>query len=217
VPAKKRSVRKRTAKRYTSEAFFDVLRKRTTRNAPTIDTEIESRSLDDVTVMMVDSSGFSRKTHAYGIIQFLAVMTHCYDRIIPRLEARGGITLSRNADNIFALFEKPDDAVRAAIDMQQWLQKRNIGKPDQEQYSVCIGINSGTVVRLADNVYGDMVNVAAKIGEDLAAKDRSSSRRWSPNRWGRSSTSGTTGQWRWERRWWKCTRCSTRCRPRASC
>jgi adenylate cyclase len=172
VPVKKKATRARAPKRYTSEQFFDVLRKRTTRNAGKIDKEIEERSLDDVTVMMVDSSGFTRKTHAYGILQFLAVMTHCYDKIIPRLEARGGITLSRNADNIFALFEKPEDAVRAAIDMQQWLLKRNIGKPDAEQYSVCIGINSGTVVRLADNVYGDMVNIAAKLGEDVAAKDQ---------------------------------------------
>ena len=172
MPAKKRTARPRVPKRYTSDAFFNVLRKRNKRNAARVDKEIETRSLDDVTVMMVDSSGFTRKTHAYGIIQFLAVMTHCYDKIIPRLEARGGITLSRNADNIFALFEKPDDAIRAAIDMQQWLQKRNIGKPDSEQYSVCIGINSGTVVRLTDNVYGDMVNIAAKLGEDVAAKDQ---------------------------------------------
>jgi class 3 adenylate cyclase len=162
----------RKPKRLTSDQFFDVLRKRTKRNAQRIDKEIEQRSLDDVTVMMVDSSGFTRKTHAYGILQFLAVMTHCYDRIIPRLEARGGITLSRNADNIVALFEKPEDAVGAAIDMQQWLLKRNIGKHDSEQYSVCIGINSGTVVRLADNIYGDMVNIAAKLGEDVAAKDQ---------------------------------------------
>ena len=172
MATQKKAARTRTPKRLTSDGFFDVLRTRNSRNARKVDTDIEARSLDDVTVMMVDSSGFSRKTHAYGIIQFLAVMTHCYDRIIPRLEARGGITLSRNADNIFALFEEPDDAVRAAIDMQQWLQKRNIGKPDAEQYSVCIGINSGTVVRLSDNVYGDMVNVAAKVGEDLAAKDQ---------------------------------------------
>jgi len=170
VATKKRTARK--PKRLTSEQFFDRLRKRNKRNAARVDKEIEELSLDDVTVMMVDSSGFTRKTHAYGILQFLTIMTHCYDKIIPRLEARGGITLSRNADNIFALFEKPDDAVRAAIDMQQWLHKWNKGKSDAEQYSVCIGINSGTVVRLADNVYGDMVNIAAKLGEDVAAKDQ---------------------------------------------
>ena len=172
MPTRKRTARPRAPKRLTSDAFFHVLRKRNKRNAAKIDKDIESRSLDDVTVMMVDSSGFSRKTHAYGIIQFLTVMTHCYDKIIPRLEARGGITLSRNADNIFAMFERPEDAVHAAIDMQRWLQKWNVGKHDSEQYSVCIGINSGTVVRLADNVYGDMVNICAKIGEDVAAKDQ---------------------------------------------
>lgn len=157
--------------RLTSKAFFDLMRKRTRRNAARIDGDIESRSLDDVTVLMADSSGFSRKTHQYGILQFLAVMTHCYDRIIPLLERRGGVCLTRNADNIVALFEDPAAAIRGAIDMQRWLVKRNAGLPDAEQYNICIGINSGTAVRLADNVYGDMVNIAAKIGEDLAGKD----------------------------------------------
>lgn len=158
--------------RLSSKAFFDVLRKRNRRNAAKVDHEIEARSLDDVTVLMADSSGFSRKTHSYGILQFLAVMTHCYDRIIPLLERRGGVCLSRNADNIVALFEDPAAAIRGAIDMQRWLIRRNKGLPDAEQYNICIGINCGTVVRLADNVYGDMVNIAAKIGEDLAAKDQ---------------------------------------------
>jgi class 3 adenylate cyclase len=158
--------------RLSSKAFFDVLRTRTPRNAARVDREIEKVSLDDVTVVMVDSSGFSRKTHEYGIIQFLAVMTHCYDKIIPLLEKRGGVCLSRNADNIVALFEEPAAAVRGAIDMQRWLIRRNAKLPDKEQYSVCIGINCGTVVRLKDNVYGDMVNIGAKIGEDLAARDQ---------------------------------------------
>lgn len=166
------STRPRRPKRLSSNAFFDLLRKRNRRNAAKVDREIEAVSLDDVTVLMADSSGFSRKTHAYGIIQFLAVMTHCYDKVIPLMEKRGGVTLSRNADNIVALFEDPATAIHAAIDVQKWLVKRNEGLPDQEQYNLCIGINSGTVIRLSDNIYGDMVNVAAKLGEDVAAKDQ---------------------------------------------
>lgn len=160
------------SKRLSSKAFFDLLRKRDRRTAARIDRDIEERSLDDVTVLAVDSSGFSRKTHAYGILQFLGVMTQVYDRIIPLLERRGGVCLSRNADNIMALFEEPTAAIRSAIDMQRWLQRYNKGKPDAWQYGTCMGINSGTVMRLTDNVYGDMVNVAFKIGEDLAAKDQ---------------------------------------------
>lgn len=159
------------SRRLTSERFFDLMRKRNRRNAAKIDRGIEGRSLADVTVLMADSSGFSRKTHQYGILQFLSVMTHCYDRIIPLLERRRGICLSRNADNIVAMFEDPADAVQAAIDMHRWLLRRNRRLPDAEQYNICIGINCGTVIRLADNVYGDMVNIAAKMGEDLAGKD----------------------------------------------
>ncbi len=158
--------------RLSSKAFFDVLRTRTPKNASRVDREIEVRSIDDVTVVMVDSSGFSRKSHEYGIIQFLAVMTQCYDKIIPLLEKRSGVCLSRNADNIVALFDDPASAIRGAIDMQRWLLRRNAKLPDKEQYSVCIGINCGPVIRLKDNVYGDMVNIGAKVGEDLAAKDQ---------------------------------------------
>lgn len=156
----------------SSKAFFDTLRARTRRNAARVDREIEAVSLDDVTVLMADSSGFSRKTNQYGIIQFLAVMTHCYDKLIPIIEKHGGICLTRNADNIVALFEEPGAAIESAIAMQRWLLRRNAGLPDAEQYNLCIGINCGTVVRLSDNVYGAMVNIAAKIGEDLAAKDQ---------------------------------------------
>lgn len=159
-------------RRLSSAAFFDLLRERNRRNAARIDREIEGRSLDDVTVVMADSSGFTRKTNQYGILQFLAVMTHCYDRLVPLIERRGGVCLSRNADNLLALYEDPATAIRGAIDMQRWLMRRNRTLPDAEQYSVCIGINCGTVVRLRDNVYGDMVNVAAKVGEDLAARDQ---------------------------------------------
>lgn len=154
----------------SSAAFFDLLRKRDPRTATRIDREIEERSLADVTVLAVDSSGFSRKTHAYGILQFLGVMTNVYDRIIPLLEKRGGICLSRNADNIMSLFEEPTAAIQAAIDMGRWLARYNKGKSEAWQYDVCMGINCGTVMRLTDNVYGDMVNIAFKVGEDLAAK-----------------------------------------------
>lgn len=55
--------------------------------------------------------------------------------------------------------------------MQLWLRRRNRRLPAPEQHGIRIGINYSTVVRLTDNVYGDMVNIAEKSGEDLAGKD----------------------------------------------
>jgi adenylate cyclase len=154
----------------SSKQFFDALRARRRDNADAVDARIERQSVQEATVLMCDSSGFTRKTNEYGVLQFLAVMTYCYDNLIPIIE-KTGICLSHNADNLFAIFEQPADAIAAAVGMHQWLRAHNEGKPDSEQYNVCIGIHHGELLRLKDNVYGGCVNVAAKVGEDLAAKD----------------------------------------------
>jgi len=156
----------------SSRRFFRLLSRRTPKNAAAIDRRIEECGMRELSVLMCDSSGFSRKTHDYGVLQFLATMTQCYDRLIPLLERRHGICLSHNADNILAIFEHPAQAVRAALDMHLWLRRHNRGKPDAEQFNICIGIHHGPVVRLADNVFGATVNVAAKVGEDLAGRDQ---------------------------------------------
>jgi class 3 adenylate cyclase len=97
-------------------------------------------------------------------------MTYCYDNLVP-LVRRHGTVIAHGADNLLAVFDRPHDAVRAAREMHLWLRRRNQRVSDAEQFSLCIGIHHGKVLRLEDNVYGDPVNVAAKVGEDLAGKD----------------------------------------------
>jgi class 3 adenylate cyclase len=155
----------------TSAQFFALLRRRTRRNAVRVDRSIERATQRELVILMADSSGFSRKTHEHGILQFLAVMTQCYDRLIPLVERRDGTVISHAADNILAVFEDPEQAVDAALACHRWLRARNRGRPSAERFNICIGIHAGTVVRLSDNVYGGPVNVAAKLGEDLAGKD----------------------------------------------
>lgn len=155
----------------TSEEFFDLLRRRTPENASEIDRAIEDRGVQEMTILASDSSGFSRKTHEYGILQFLAVMTRCYDELIPLIEERGGACLTHNADNILAVFKRPEDAVSAAVAMHRRLRRHNAGKAEREKFNICIGIHCGKAVRLKDNVFGDRVNVAAKLGEDIAGRD----------------------------------------------
>lgn len=154
----------------SAKGFFDLLRRRTARNAAAVDRRIE-RGLTDLAILVSDSSGFSRKTQEHGILQFLAVMTRCYDRLIPLLEKEGGLCLSHNADNILAVFAEPAAAARAAAAMHRWLKAYNRGRREAERFNICIGLHWGTVIRLKDNVFGDTVNVAAKIGEDMAGKD----------------------------------------------
>lgn len=154
----------------TSEQFFYILRSNAGKPIDKISRMIESRCLDELTVLCSDSSGFSRRTQEFGVIQFLTVMTECYDRLIPLLEKRNGECLSHNADNLLAVFRRPADAVAAAVDMNRWLEKRNKDLPEARVFNICVGIHAGKLLRLKDNVFGDTVNVASKIGEDTAGK-----------------------------------------------
>ena len=155
----------------TREQFFSRLRRRRPSNADDLDRELEARCVRELTVMMCDSSGFSRKTHDYGILQFLAVMTRCYDKLVPVVARHGGYTIAHGADNLLAVFPDLAHGVDAAAAMQRWLADHNEGKHDREQFNLCIGLHHGKILRLKDDIYGDKVNVAAKIGEDLASKD----------------------------------------------
>jgi adenylate cyclase len=156
--------------RLDSDEFFRILRGRTSRSAERIDRLLRDRAEREVTVFMSDSSGFTRKTHDYGIAQFLAVMTQHYRKLLPVFKKHRGEVLSTAADNLLAIFDDPADALKASVEIQQRLRRSNAGRKDEEQFHLCIGIESGRALVLKDNAYGACVNVASKLGEDLAGK-----------------------------------------------
>jgi adenylate cyclase len=155
----------------TAEQLFSRLRRRTRANADVLDREIEDQCVRQTTIMMCDSSGFTRRTHQYGILHFLAVMTDVYDRVEPIVLKHGGTVISRGADNLLAIFDDSAKGVDAAIKMQRLLAKFNHGKTDRDQFQLCMGFHHGSVLRVKDGIFGDKVNIAAKVGEDLASAE----------------------------------------------
>jgi len=153
-----------------TQEFFGLLQRRTARTAERIDQVLRERSERDVVIFVSDSSGFTRKTHEYGVAHFLAVMTQCYRRLLPVFRKNRGTLLARTADNMLAVFDRPEHALRASVEIQKWLRRFNSGKKDRDQFHLCIGLESGRAFVLKDNVYGACVNVASKLGEDLAGK-----------------------------------------------
>jgi len=153
-----------------SREFFRILQRRTRRTAERIDRLLRDRAERNITVFVSDTSGFTRKTHQYGISQFLSVMTRNYKKLAPVFPRHGGALLAQTADNMLAVFPDPEAALRASVEIQKRLRRFNVGKKDADQFHLCIGIESGPAFVLRDNVYGACVNVASKLGEDLAGK-----------------------------------------------
>src|SRR5687768_16934887 len=106
-----------------SREFFRILQGRTRRTAERVDRILRQRAERDITVFVSDTSGFTRKTHLYGISQFLSVMTRNYRKLAPLFPRHGGALLAQNADNMLAVFPDPICALRASIEIQKRLRR----------------------------------------------------------------------------------------------
>lgn len=125
----------------------------------------------DKTIMVLDMSGFSRTTQRHGVVSFL-LMIHQMKLIVkPCIEGHGGVLIKTEADNLFCLFDTVDDSARAAQEITNRLSTANILLPEDRRLYASIGIGAGQILNIADeDLFGDEVNLASKLGEDLAGQ-----------------------------------------------
>jgi class 3 adenylate cyclase len=121
-------------------------------------------------IFILDMSGFSRTVQRYGIIHYLA-MVHRMRRIVrPDVERNGGIIVKFEADNCFAVFDGPDHAVKAALDIQRDLEVANLMTAEESDVHVSVGIGYGPILLFCEDMYGNELNLASKLGEDVAER-----------------------------------------------
>ena len=74
-----------------------------------------------------------------------------------------GRVVDSPGDNILADFNSVVDAVLSAVEIQQELKKRNADLPEHRKMEFRIGINIGDVIVEGERIYGDGVNIAARL------------------------------------------------------
>lgn len=119
-------------------------------------------------VMALDMSHFSLTVRRSGILTYLGLIRRMQVFTRPIVERHGGIVVEFHADNLMAVFPDVDEAVEAGVDINRALAHdlNGEGKPS---ISVAIGIDYGRFLFVAnEHCYGDTVNVAFKLGEDIA-------------------------------------------------
>jgi class 3 adenylate cyclase/pimeloyl-ACP methyl ester carboxylesterase len=87
--------------------------------------------------------------------------------IDPAIVGGGGTIIKTTGDGMLAAFETVQDAVRAAIDIQAEMAEREGSRDDDARIQYRIGINVGDAIFDDGDVFGDVVNVAARL-ESLA-------------------------------------------------
>ena len=120
-------------------------------------------------VMFTDLAGFSRGVASFGIVHFLQIIQESQRILIPIIDDHDGILLKTVGDSFLIIFRSVQKAVDCAIAMQQCVNKYSAHLEETEQIHLCVGIGYGDMLRIGDrDVYGSEVNVAAKLGEDIA-------------------------------------------------
>lgn len=121
-------------------------------------------------VFVLDMSGFSLLTRKYGIVHYLSMVRRMQLTTEPIVKSFGGSMIKYEADNCFAVFPDPLSAVKAAIEMQHAFAKANLLTSDDLDIHIACGIDYGKLLIIGyEDCFGDPVNRASKIGEDLAA------------------------------------------------
>lgn len=132
---------------------------------------IENIFGDYKAILVLDMSGFSRTTQRFGIISFLLMIHQMQSICGPCIEQNAGAVVKADADNLFCLFDKVADAVRASWEINKRLSAANVVLPIEEHLYASFGIGYGKILNIADeDIFGDEVNLASKLGEDIANK-----------------------------------------------
>ncbi|MEM0982141.1 MAG: adenylate/guanylate cyclase domain-containing protein [Cyanobacteria bacterium P01_H01_bin.58] len=132
--------------------------------AAAIDAEIRDRFLQTCAAVILDMVGFSRKTQGQGIIATLQEIYQMRAIAVPLMEKHSGTILKLEADNVYAKFATPDAALSAAIAVLQQLNAADL--------HASLGIGYGDMLAIGEqDLYGDEMNLASKLGEDIAEDD----------------------------------------------
>jgi len=139
--------------------------------AAEIDARIKEVFGETLAVFVMDMSGFSRQTIRHGITHFLAQIHRMHAIATPVVESHGGEVIKYEADNVFAVLPEVEQAVDAAIELDRGLELANTMLPDEYDMHGEFGIGYGEILVVEnEDIYGSEVNLASKLGEDLAQR-----------------------------------------------
>jgi adenylate cyclase len=125
----------------------------------------------DKAVLCLDMSGFTFLTQKHGLTHFLGMIRRMQLATSPIIERFKGGVVKFEADNLFAVFDNVEEAIQAAISINIALQAMNTLTEDTKDLAVSIGISYGNILLIeGKDAFGDAINLASKLGEDIAEK-----------------------------------------------
>jgi class 3 adenylate cyclase len=114
-------------------------------------------------ILAADVVGYSRMMGADEVGTLRALKNCRRDLIDPAITARHGRIVKTTGDGLLAEFPSAVDAVVCAVTIQRTVALRNTSLPEASWLSLRIGINVGDIIIDEGDIFGDGVNVAARL------------------------------------------------------
>jgi len=116
-----------------------------------------------LTILITDIKGFTDKTSHRSRADIQRLLDDHRDVVLPVLEGRGGHLVKTMGDAFLMTYDSPTDAVLAGVAAQEALAKHNQDLTESERIEIRVAINAGEVNLAENDVFGEAVNIAARI------------------------------------------------------
>jgi TolB-like protein/class 3 adenylate cyclase len=118
-------------------------------------------------ILAADVAGYSRLMGVDEEGTHARLKAHRRELVDPKIAEHHGRIVKTTGDGMLVEFASVVDAVRCAVDVQRGMAERNADVPQEQGIEFRVGINVGDIIIDGDDIYGDGVNVAARL-EGLA-------------------------------------------------
>jgi adenylate cyclase len=114
-------------------------------------------------ILAADVAGYSRLMGADEEGTHERLKAHLRALVDPKIAEHRGRIVKNTGDGLLAEFPSVVDAVRCAVQVQREMVERNANTREDKRIAFRVGINLGDVIAEEDDIYGDGVNVAARL------------------------------------------------------
>jgi adenylate cyclase len=114
-------------------------------------------------ILAADVAGYSRLMGADEEGTHERLKAHLGELVNPKIEEHRGRVVKNTGDGFLAEFQSVLDAVRCAVEVQREMAECNAGMPSEKRIEFRVGINLGDVIVEEHDIFGDGVNVAARL------------------------------------------------------
>jgi adenylate cyclase len=129
--------------------------------APVLVSSTATRRL--AAILAADVVGYSRLMGADEEGTLNRLKAHRRELVDPKIREHHGRIVKTTGDGMLVEFSSVVDAVRCAVEIQRAMVDRNADDPEDKRITFRIGLNLGDVIADGSDIYGDGVNIAARL------------------------------------------------------